>query len=135
MRRLVLLPVILVALAGCGGDDEGDNSTVTVNQTTTVTAPPPATEQTTTEQEAPTTTDSEPLRSPCNDSEGNQINVVSGDIDCDSAKSVAAQYDTQGDRVQTVDSFTCEGGNAQTRPVIFTCSGPEGEFVVSEAGG
>lgn len=34
----------------------------------------------------------------------------------------------QGERVQSIGAWTCEGGNAQTR-LAFTCSDGEREFV------
>jgi hypothetical protein len=95
----------------------------------------------TTESTAPeTTTETDPeLTTPedngvCTDASGNVIDIVGGDVDCAAAKATAAQFDQQGARVQEIGEWICEGGNAQTRPVIFTCSGPGGEFTVSEAG-
>jgi len=136
MPRLTALIAVALALvaAGCGGDDDGDSDTVV--QTTTVTESTPTTETTAPE----TTTETDPeLTTPedgggCTDASGNTIEIVGGDVDCAAAKDTAAQYDAQGDRVQELGEWICEGGNAQTRPVIFTCSGPGGEFTVSEAG-
>jgi len=135
-RPIALLALVLSALAiGCGGDDESDPETVL--QTTTVTESTPTTD-TTTAPETTTETDPE-LTTPeesggCTDASGNAIEIIGGDVDCAAAKDTAAQYDTQGDRVQEIGEWICEGGNAQTRPVIFTCSGPGGEFTVSEGG-
>lgn len=138
--RTLLAAALLAAFAsGCGGDDENDSSTPTTQATVTetVTAPPATTE------EQPTTTEEqqdepEPTTAPddgvCQDGAGNNIELISGDVTCDQAKDVAGGYDQQGDRVQEVGEFVCEGGNAQTRPIIFTCTGPGGEFTVSESG-
>jgi hypothetical protein len=138
-RSLLAVLVLPAVVAGCGGDDEGDDSTTqaqtTVTQTVTV---PPSTEEETT----PTEEETIPLEPAdpgddgggCTDDAGNQIQILTGDVTCDAAKEVAGNYDQQGDRVQEVGEFVCEGGNAQTRPIIFTCTGPGGEFTVSEAG-
>ena len=135
--RILLTTAVLAAfVAGCGGDDEGDSSTSTqATVTQTVTVPPATTEQ----QPEPTTTaeEPEPTTPPddgvCQDGSGNNIDLIGGDVTCDQAIEVADGYDQQGDRVQEVGEFVCEGGNAQTRPIIFTCSGPGGEFTVSES--
>jgi hypothetical protein len=127
--------LIAVAFAGCGGDDEDKteaNSTVTVTQTvapTTQAAPatPTAPPESTTETPPPDD-------GICKDGFGNNIKVISGGIACDDAAKVAGAYDQQGERVQTIADWTCEGGNATTRPIIFTCSGPGGEFTVSDPG-
>jgi hypothetical protein len=139
MSRLaaVLALALTVFAAGCGDDEEP----TTVIQTTTVTETSPGTAttpETTTEPET-TTTDPEATtpeqRQECTDAAGNEIEILTGDVDCAAAKDTAAQYDLQGERVQEIGEFVCEGGNAQTRPVIFTCTGPGGEFVVSEVTG
>ena len=124
--------LIVLAFVGCGSDDENSteaNTTVTVTQTATQTAPATPT--------APSATTSETLPPDdgiCKDGSGNDIKVISGGIACDDAAKVAGAYDQQGERVQTIADWTCEGGNAMTRPVIFTCSGPGGEFTVSDPG-
>lgn len=137
--RLLLLTATLAALvAGCGGDDENDSPTTqtAATVTETVTVPPPATleEQppATEEEPAEPTETAPPDDGVCQDGSGNNIDVIGGDVTCDQAIDVADGYDSQGDRVQEVGEFICEGGNAQTRPIIFTCSGPGGEFTVSE---
>ena len=126
-----------ILAVGCGGDDD---EPTTVIQTTTVTETSPGTattpETSTTEPETTTTDSTTPEDSGgCTDAAGNEIAILTGDVDCSAAKDTAAQYDQQGERVQEIGEFVCEGGNAQTRPVIFTCTGPGGEFTVSEAGG
>jgi hypothetical protein len=122
--RLVLLALSAVAaLAGCGGDEEGQEQTVTATQTTTFT------------ESAPQVPTAEAAPAACSDEAGNEIEIVGGDVDCAEARATASGYDTQGARVQEVGDWTCEGGNATTRPVIFTCSQAGREFVVREPGG
>lgn len=140
MRRPTILIAIAltVVAAGCGGDDEEPQ---TVIQTTTVTeSAPETTAPEPTETTGPETTTDPELTTPedsggCTDAGGNEIEIIGGGVDCAAAKDTAAQYDRQGARVQEIGEFVCEGGNAQTRPVLFTCSGPGGEFVVSATGG
>jgi len=48
---------------------------------------------------------------------------------------VAGRYDLRGERVQKVGEWVCEGGNAMTRPVVFTCSSGDKEFVAKETKG
>ena len=125
--------LIVVAFAGCGGDDEHTteaNSTVTVTQTaapTTQVAPPTPT--------VPTTETLPPDDGICKDGSGNNIKLISGSVTCDDAAKISGAYDQQGERVQTIGGWTCEGGNASTRPIIFTCSGSAGEFTVSDSTG
>jgi hypothetical protein len=113
--------LVVVALAGCGGDDESttEAATVTVTQTVAPTA---------------TTGTRPPDDGICKDGSGDNIKLISGGVTCDDAAKVAGGYDQQGERVQTIGDWTCEGGNASTRPIIFTCSGPAGEFTVSDSG-
>jgi hypothetical protein len=136
MRSTRLLALaLIVAVAGCGGDGDEDQTTVSVTQTTTVTetAAAPERETTTSTQEDPQETPDE-TPAGCADAAGNEIDVVGGDVPCEEARATAAGYDTQGARVQQVGPWTCEGGNAATRPVIFTCSQSGREFVVRESG-
>ena len=131
-RRIARLALGLVLVAGCGDDEDP----TTVIQTTTVTETSPGTA--TTPDTTGTTTDPElttpEQRDGCTDDAGNEIDVLTGDVACSAAQDTAAQYDQQGARVQEIGEWVCEGGNAQTRPVIFTCTGPGGEFVVREPG-
>jgi hypothetical protein len=135
---LLILAAAAAFASGCGGDDENDPSSTTqtaqapATVTETVTAPPA-----TTEEQQPTTTEETPTAPPddgvCQDGAGNEIELLAGDGGLHHATRVANGYDSQGDRVQEVGEFICEGGNAQTRPIIFTCTGPGGEFTVSES--
>ena len=129
--RTLLAIALVAAAAGCGGDDEDPPDTV--NQTTTVTesAPKPASPPKPTEPGAPAPA---PTRG-CTAAGGNEIEVVRGDVACPIAQATAAGYDTQGEGVQEIGEWTCEGGDAATRPVLFTCVSSTGEFVVRESGG
>ena len=131
MRRLGLLIALAALIVGCGGDDE--NPTTTVNQTTTVTeTSPPATTPPPAETTPTETTPGDGTG--CTAADGNEIQLVSG-VTCAQAKTTAAQYDAQGARVQEIGDWVCEGGNAQTRPVLFTCSTGSAEFVVRATSG
>lgn len=61
-----------------------------------------------------------------------RIRIVSGQITCTIAADVAAQYRTQGPSVQRIDGYTCQSGNAMTRPTVFTCTATEAEFAVDQ---
>jgi hypothetical protein len=133
VRKLMTLLAIfaLAAAAGCGGDD--DDSPETVNQTPTVTesAPKPATPPEPTQPGPPPP---EPANT-CTADGGKKIEIVRGDFACAVALATVAGYDTQGPSVQEVGEWKCEGGDAATRPILFTCVSRIGEFTVREAGG
>jgi hypothetical protein len=73
----------------------------------------------------------------CPAQDGNQIKVYSGDIACPDAAVLARRYDMQGPKFQQIDSvdtWTCVSGVADTRPLLFTCSSDKGvEFGVYPA--
>lgn len=64
-----------------------------------------------------------------------QLEVVSGDVPCDEVREVAGGYDLQGAKVQEIGDWACESGEADTRPIIFTCTRGDMEFVAKEADG
>jgi hypothetical protein len=68
----------------------------------------------------------------CPPQDGRQIQVTIGDISCSDGYAIAAKFDLQDGKVQQIDSFTCELGNAMTRPVLFSCVSAQAEFAVSE---
>ncbi len=110
--HVAILPALalIAAITGCSSDK---TSTPTATQNTT-TAPP---------LDAPVQ---------CPPQDGRQIQVTIGDISCSDGYAIAAKFDLQDGKVQQIDSFTCELGNAMTRPVIFTCVSAQAEFAVSE---
>lgn len=57
----------------------------------------------------------------CGKQNGVQV-ITSGDVTCDEATFVAAKIDVSGDKVQVIDGWTCEFGNASVRPTVYTCS-------------
>ncbi|HEV7206444.1 MAG TPA: hypothetical protein VGN18_17695 [Jatrophihabitans sp.] len=61
-----------------------------------------------------------------------RIRIVSGQITCTDAYDVAAQYRTQGESVQHLGGYTCQSGNAMTRPTVFTCTASAAEFAVDQ---
>ena len=132
----LILVLAAVAAAGCGGDDE-ETPTVTQTATVTETASVPELEGTTAPEEEERETDPDTPgqgQGDCGAVGGNTIEVVAGEVDCAEARATASGYDTQGARVQQVGSWTCEGGTAATRPVVFTCSQDGREFVAREPG-
>jgi hypothetical protein len=132
----VAVLAVAAALAGCGSDDEGQTVSVTETATVTQTAtapPPPEATVPDVQDPAPPTTPDDP-EAGCRTADGNEVDVVGGDVDCAEAQAIAAAYDPQGNRVQEVQGWTCEGGNAMTRPVIFTCIQGDREFIVREGG-
>mgnify|MGYP000954812309 CR=1 FL=1 len=68
---------------------------------------------------------------------GNQIKIYSGDISCADAYLLAGKYDLQGQKYQqinSVDTWTCYTGTADTRPLVFSCvSENNAEFGVYSA--
>lgn len=63
-----------------------------------------------------------------------QITITESDISCANAYVLAARYDLNGEKSQTLDSidtWTCSTGAADTRPLIFSCVSNAGaEFAV-----
>lgn len=63
-----------------------------------------------------------------------QITITEGDISCANAYVLAARYDVKGEKSQTlesIDTWTCSTGTADTRPLIFSCVSNAGaEFAV-----
>ncbi len=64
-----------------------------------------------------------------------RLEVVSGEVSCDEVREVAGGYDMQGAKAQEIGDWTCESGEADTRPVVFTCTRGDIEFVAKEADG
>jgi hypothetical protein len=129
--HVAILPALalIAAITGCSSDKTSTptatQTTTTAATTTTTAATPPSTVATPT---AP------PLDTPvqCPPQDGRQIQVTIGDISCSDGYAIAAKFDLQDGKVQQIDSFTCELGNAMTRPVIFSCVSAQAEFEVSE---
>lgn len=61
-----------------------------------------------------------------------RIRIVRGQITCTDAYDVAARYRTQGPSVQRIGGYTCQSGNAMTRPTVFTCTASDAEFAVDQ---
>jgi hypothetical protein len=68
----------------------------------------------------------------CNPVDKYRIKITRGRLTCTEAYEVAFKVNTQGDSVQHVNDFTCQFGNAQTRPTVFTCVSSDAEFSVDE---
>jgi len=107
VRRSVTLLLVAGSLASCGGDEE------TVTTTETVTTPPARSGD-------------------CGTQGAYAVKVVKGEVPCATAKSTVAGYDPQGAKVQEVDAYTCEGGEAAVRPLVFTCVAGDNEITATE---
>lgn len=68
----------------------------------------------------------------CGEVAGLQLEVTRGDVPCEEVRGVAEGYDLEGAKVQEINGWTCEGGEAATRPIVFTCIRDEAEFVAKE---
>ncbi len=123
-RPLVCLLLATAALTACGGDDEPAQGTRTVTETTTETVPGATTGDTTTGTETNTETDA--------GSDCPGVTVVRGDPSCAQMQFAVSGYDTNGPKVQELGAYTCEGGEADTRPVTLTCTAGDNEFTASK---
>jgi hypothetical protein len=137
MRRSVIALLLAGLAAGCG-DDEEPTVVETGPQTGTVTEPAAATRSTRTAPssatgaEPPSTIDSS---SDCRQLGRLRLRVISGDAPCGEVREVAGGYDLSGEKVQDVSGWTCSGGTADTRPIVFTCTLGDREFAAEEGGG
>ena len=121
-RVLVCLLLATAAPTACGGDDEPAQGTRTVTETTTETAPAGGTTGTGTETNTETDAGS--------DCPG--VTVVSGEPSCAQMQYAVSNYDPNGPKVQELGAYTCEGGEADTRPVTLTCTAGDNEFTASK---
>lgn len=133
MRPLLVCLVAVAFLVSCGGDEE-----------TTSSEPPPAAQTT---ERLPPTTSTEPTTKPppetetargesssgdCGTQGAYSVKVVSGQVPCEQAKSTVAGYDPDGEKVQEVGAYTCEGGEAAVRPLVVTCVAGDNEITASQ---
>ena len=79
---------------------------------------------------APATSEREP---PTNCRHGElELEVLNALATCREVERVAARYDLQGPKVQEIDHWTCATGTAGVRPIIYTCTLGDKEFVAKE---
>jgi hypothetical protein len=123
-RLLACLLLATAALAACGGDDESAQGTRTVTETTTETAPGGTTADTTSGTGTNTETES---GSGCPG-----VTVLRGDPSCAQMQFAVSGYATNGPKVQELGAYTCEGGEADTRPITLTCIAGDNEFTASK---
>jgi hypothetical protein len=121
MRAVIVSTVLLlpVLVAGCGHKDSAPSSSGSSSSVSATAAAPTTTQAASPQQ--------------CAAQGATQIKITSGAIACADAYAIAAKYDTQGEKVQQVDTFKCETGNADTRPMIFQCVSANAEFGVYPA--
>lgn len=119
MRAVIVSTVLLlpVLVAGCGQKDSSPSSGGSSSPVSQSTSAP-------TQAASP---------QQCAAQGATQIKITSGAIACADAYAIAAKYDTQGEKVQQVDTFKCETGDADTRPMIFQCVSATAEFGVYPA--
>jgi hypothetical protein len=127
--RSVVIPAVVLTLAaaGCAGKDP---------EAPTASAPSAAS-ATSSAAAAPSTGPAVGEANSCAPQGGNQIKITGAAISCDDAYAIAARYDLQGEKYQKIDAavtWTCSGGTAESRPLIFQCVSGEGtEFGVYPA--
>lgn len=136
--RGAVIALLLVALAAGCGDDKKPAVSETRPNAETVTAATATTPSTRTGPasvpgaDPPATTDSSAA---CGQLGRLRLEVINGDVSCGEVRQVAGEFDLAGKKVQEVRAWTCSGGTAQTRPIVFTCTLAEQEFVAQEGGG
>ena len=134
LTRLLLVLALVGLPAGCGDDDEnGEARTATApERTATAEETETETEATTspTETEAETQTEAE-TEGACN-LDGLTLEPLNNSVACAEAQRVAVRYDLQGPKVQEVGNWTCATGTAATRPIVFSCTLGDKEFVARE---
>ena len=143
VRTPLVLLLCCGALAACGDDDAGSRgSTATApapaevpDRTTATVAPPAQTAPDSTTVTPSTTTEAPAGDGDCGEASGLVVRVVLGDVDCDAAREAVSAYDPAGEKIQDVAGFTCEGGEAATRPLVVTCVSSSGEVTGSTPGG
>jgi len=117
MRALVVSTVLLpVLVAGCGHRESVSQSSTAAGST----GASPATTQ---------AADSYP----CAPQGATEIKITRGVVVCSDAYAIAAKYHTQGEKVPQIDTYKCETGTADTRPLIIQCVSDTAEFGVYPA--
>ena len=133
MRRPLVCFLVAAALAACGGDEETTSSEPSPAVQSTEKLPPTTSTEPTTKPPAETkTTTSESSSGDCGSQGAYSVKVVKGEVPCERAKSTIAGYDPEDAKVQEVGAYTCEGGEAAVRPLVFTCVAGDNEITASE---
>jgi len=133
MRRPLACLLAVVSLASCGGDEETTTSEPPNAVQSTEKLPPATSTKPTTKPPAETdTTTGESSSGDCGTQGAYSVKVVSGEVPCERARSTVAGYAPGGEKVQEVGAYTCEGGEAAVRPLVFTCTAGDNEITASE---
>lgn len=138
MRRSFLALALALALVSCGGDEEPRQAAPAPAPppTQTTVRPPAETSSGAPSSEPPpqtaTTSSSPPPSGDCGVRGEYRVRVVGGDVPCEEARSTAAGFSPDGPKVQQVGGYTCEGGEADARPLVFTCVVGDKEITASE---
>lgn len=129
-----LLCALTLGLTACGDDEDPTPVAVPDGQATT-NAPRPNLETDADGAFDPSPPAPQPTEDGCGRVDGGVVEIVAGDVPCETALAAISAYDLQGPKVQEVEGFTCESGEAATRPVVLVCTGPDGEVALTERGG
>jgi len=133
MRRSLACFLVAAAFAACGGDEETTSTEPSPAAQSTERLPPTTSTEPTTKPPAETkTTTGESSSADCGSQSAYSVKVVKGEVPCERAKSTIAGYDPEGAKVQEVGAYTCEGGEAVVRPLVFTCVAGDNEITASE---
>ena len=69
----------------------------------------------------------QPSQFMCPAQNGQVVGITHGNVNCDEAAAVAAQYDfVNGSKWQEIGGYTCYTGNGMTAPLLLTCVMPDG---------
>ena len=117
--RSAVASAVLVSLLVAGCSHKADTAASTAAPAATTSASPPATPA------APQSVRECPVQ------DAARIKILSGDVSCADAHSIAAQYDLQGDKYQQIDTWTCYSEITATSPLMLTCASDQNaEFAV-----
>ncbi len=120
---VVVAAAVPLALVGCNHQAGTAASTASPSATRAVAA--------TTSASPPATTATAQSVRECPVQDAAQIKILSGDVSCADAHSIAAQYDLQGDKYQQIDTWTCYSEITATSPLMLTCASDQNaEFAV-----
>jgi len=137
VRRAAPALLSALVLASCGADEEAERPDPAPSP------PPPArstveppgetrTGDSTAERGQETTTSQPPASGDCGVQGQYRVRVARGRVPCEEARSAVAGFSPDGPKVQQVSGYTCESGEADVRPLVFTCTLDGTEITATE---